>query len=61
MFLLKSVENLKEVELKTLERKNPKVKKVISELRVPLLVDSVFDNETYVKSKEKQSNTHLDW
>jgi predicted transposase/invertase (TIGR01784 family) len=34
MFLLKSVENLKEVELKTLERKNPKVKKVISELRV---------------------------
>jgi hypothetical protein len=28
---------------------------------IALLGDSVFDNETYVKSKEKQRNTHLDW
>ena len=28
---------------------------------IALLGDSVFDNETYAKFKEKQRNTHLGW
>ncbi|HNO26678.1 MAG TPA: PD-(D/E)XK nuclease family transposase, partial [Leptospiraceae bacterium] len=34
VFLLKEAENLKESDMKTLERKNPKVKKAISELKI---------------------------